>query len=280
VISVISVVSNAQYAKECLLRALNRQKNKFELLIVDNTTGTFSSAAQAYNSAVSKTSGDYLVFVHQDVFFPDINWIKQIEDQMSTIPDKAIAGIAGMQKPTYLNQLEIWLRYFLQIKIRNGGLWYSRYGRGNLLMGKNCAQWPGKIITEPVPVQTVDELLLVIPQRVFGANKFDQKTCDGWHLYGIDFCLSASKKGFSTYVLPAQVIHYSEGKIDRQYRQILQKLLEKHEGESIINTTCGLYPTKKEMVDLFWEPQHNFIPHLRKNGPKSVFDFLTMLWTF
>ena len=274
------MVSNAQYARECLLRALNRQKNKFELLIIDNTSGTFRSAARAYNSAVSKAIGDYFVFIHQDVFFRNKNWIKQIEDQMSTIPDTAIAGIVGMQKPAYINQLEIWLRYFLQVKIRNGSLWYSTYGRGNLLIGKNCAKWPGKVTTEPVPVQTVDELLLVIPQRVFGANKFDEKTCDGWHLYGVDFSLSASKKGFKTYVLPAQVIHYSEGKIDRQYHQVLQKLLEKHEDETIINTTCGLYPTKKDMVDLFWEPQHNIIPYVRKNGSKSIFDFLSMFWTF
>lgn len=44
----------------------------------------------------------------------------------------------------------------------------------------------GADIDEPIPVQTLDELLLIIPRRVFEGHKFDESTCDGWHLYGVE----------------------------------------------------------------------------------------------
>ena len=279
-LSIISVINNEQRANEYLIRALNRQNTRHELLIIDNRSNIYKNAAQAYNLAASKANGDYLVFIHQDVFFHKNQWLKEIENYMSTIPDAGLAGIAGMKKPAYVNQLEMWLRYFSIVKIHNGQTWFSTYGRGNLLTGKDQHQWPGRLVSEPVPVQTVDELMLVLPAKIFDTFKFDEKTCDSWHLYGVDLSLTLSKKRLKTYVLPPQAVHASEGKIDPLYIETLQKLIQKHKNETIINTTCGLYPTKRELLDLFWGPQQKLASTLAEKGTKIIFDSLSMLWTF
>ncbi|MGD0203959.1 MAG: glycosyltransferase [Candidatus Bathyarchaeia archaeon] len=279
-ISIISVINNEQCAKEYLLRALNRQNAKYQSLLIDNTSGVYKNAAQAYNYAGSKANGDYLIFVHQDVFFLFRGWLKEIEDYLSTLSDVGVAGLAGMVKPRFLNEFELFSRYFLLNKIGNYRLWFSLYGRGNLLQEIGGQPGPGRIISEPVPVQTVDELMLIVPAKVFETNKFDEKVCDNWHLYGVDFSLTVSKKGLKTYVLPSSAIHHSGGKIDSFYVQTLKKLIEKHEMEKIINTTCGLIPTKKEFMDFFWERYPSLVPNMAKNGHKFVFTCLSLLWTF
>lgn len=279
-ISIISVINNEQRAKEYLLRALNRQNAKYQSLLIDNTSGVYKNAAQAYNYAGSKANGDYLIFVHQDVFFLFRGWLKEIEDYLSTLSDVGVAGLAGMVKPRFLNEFELFSRYFLLNKIGNYRLWFSLYGRGNLLQEIGGQPGPGRIISEPVPVQTVDELMLIVPAKVFETNKFDEKVCDNWHLYGVDFSLTVSKKGLKTYVLPSSAIHHSGGKIDSFYVQTLKKLIEKHEMEKIINTTCGLIPTKKEFMDFFWERYPSLVPNMAKNGHKFVFTCLSLLWTF
>jgi Glycosyltransferase like family len=279
-ISIISIINNKQSAKECLIRALNLQTAKYESLLIDNTSGIYKSAAQAYNYLGLKANGDYLIFVHQDVFFWSRNWLKEMEEYLSTMSDIGVAGLAGMEKPSFLNEFEICSRYFLLNKIGSYRTWFSLYGRGNLIEGEIGQRWAGRMISEPVPVQTVDELMLVVPAKVFEKNKFDDKTCDSWHLYGVDFSLTLSKKGLKTYVLPFPAVHYSGGKIDAGYIHTLQNIIEKHESEKVINTTCGLYPTQKELVDLFWGPQNSLVPKIVKNFEKLALSSLGMLWKF
>ncbi len=280
VLSVISIINNEQCAKEYLLRALNHQDAKYESLLIDNTTGVYKNAAKVYNYVGSKANGDYLVFVHQDVFIPSRNWLQEIEDYLSTLRDVGMVGLAGMVKPPFLNEFELFSRYFLLNKIGNYRLWFSLYGRGNLRQETGGQLGPGRRISEPVPVQTVDELMLIVPAKVFKTNKFDEKVCDNWHLYGVDFSLSISKKDLKSYVLPISAVHHSGGKINNYYVQTLKKLIEKHETEKVINTTCGLIPTNKDFMNFFWERYPSLIPNISKNGAKFVSTSLSLLWTF
>lgn len=80
-----------------------------------------------------------------------------------------------MVKPRFLNEFELFSRYFLLNKMGNYRLWFSLYGRGNLLQEIGGQPGSSRIISEPVPVQTVDELMLIVPAKVFETNKFDEK---------------------------------------------------------------------------------------------------------
>ncbi len=118
-------------------------------------------------------------------------------------------------------------------------------------------------IKNPTKVQTLDECLVIIPRRVFNRFQFDEKICDNWHLYGVDYCLSIKKKGFDIYVIPISMYHRSTGILEKNYWQVVQslgplsegyyqtlkKLLKKHKNSyKYIYTTCGSWNTSYPLI--------------------------------
>jgi len=264
-ISVISVMNNETIAREFLLRGLSRQNSKFELLLADNRASTYKSASQAYNHVGIKANGDYLMFVHQDVLLLSRNWLREAEEWLSTQSRVGLAGVAGMIKPKFVNQIDMFTRHYLLQKLGKHYLWYQRYGRGNVFHGserKSALPWGGRFISDVAPVQTVDELILIVPASVFESVKFDELVCDYWHLYGVDFSLTVSEKGYKVCVLPCSVLHRSTGKISKFFLSNLGKLITKHKQEKIINTTVGLCPTKEELMELIWIPNSRKMSNL------------------
>jgi hypothetical protein len=118
----------------------------------------------------------------------------------------------------------------------------------------------GRTISEMTKVQTVDELLLIIPANVLEFAKFDETVCNDWHLYGVDLSLTVAEKGYDVCVLPLPVFHKSIGKRTDSYLFTLRKLIEKHKGERIMNTTFGMCPTKRELMELLWSEHPRSIP--------------------
>jgi hypothetical protein len=252
VISVISIVNDETIAREYLLKGLSKQNKKFELLLLDNKTSTYHSAAQANNAASQKVNGDYLMFVHQDLLMLSKSWLKEVEDWLSTLSKPGLVGIAGMLKPRFLNAFEVCCRYYLLRKLGKSSLWFHHYGRGNVLHGFNAVKWDGRFISDIVAVQTVDECLLVVPKNIFEKTKFDENTCDDWHMYGVDYALTVTHEGLRVYVLPCYpVLHRSIGHVNASYFLTLGKIAEKRKEVKVINTTCGVYPTDKKLLKLF-----------------------------
>jgi hypothetical protein len=119
----------------------------------------------------------------------------------------------------------------------------------------------GRPTSEPAIVQTLDELLLIVPSEAFERTKFDEVLCDDWHLYGVDYSLTALGKGHAVCVLPLPAWHLSSGKRSPGYYRTLKKLIKKHMNERVINTTAGLWPTRPELLELlayFLGERHKF----------------------
>ncbi len=49
-------------------------------------------------------------------------------------------------------------------------------------------------IDRPKICQTLDEVFVVVPRETFDKIRFDERICTGWHLYAVDFCLSAGER--------------------------------------------------------------------------------------
>jgi hypothetical protein len=256
-ISIISIINNDVIAKEFLLSGLSRQNSRYDLVLLDNRNSSYRSAVQAYNEGSAKAKGDYLMFIHQDVLLPCRNWLKGVEDSLSTVSNLGIAGIAGMLQPTFINDFELLARYYLLEKLNLSKVWYNQYARGNVFHGREKKPWFGKFISEVISTITLDELLLIIPARAFTNLKFDETTCDNWHLYGVDYSLSASQKGREVCILPYSVIHLARARnLDIGYFKTLVKLIVKHQAERIINTTLGPWSTRPKLMEL---QSHRFL---------------------
>ncbi|AKB77260.1 hypothetical protein MSHOH_0777 [Methanosarcina horonobensis HB-1 = JCM 15518] len=235
-ISVVCVYNDEKIFNDFLLKSLKNQTAEFELIGIDNTSNEFKSAAVALNYGGIKARNKYIMFAHQDVSFIPDTWLEDAEKFLNSIADLGIAGVAGMSESGNSNQ---------------------ERGRNIIKHGEPPEAWSwGSRIQKPEPVQTLDECLVIVPKSTFDVLKFDEKTCDGWHLYAVDYCLSAKERGFGVYVLPMEVYHLSKGGVNRKklksvngslpddYYNNLKKVLKKHANTyKIIYTTCGEWNT-------------------------------------
>jgi hypothetical protein len=218
-----------------LAASLDRQTMACERIWVDNRQKQFSCAAEALNWGCRRAGGDLLIVAHQDLIIEDSEFLRRLVDLYSTLPSPAIAGLAGRNSEGILSNIT--------------------HGDARKPVGKIRVQ-------TPQAVQTLDELLLVIPKSMFAEGlAFDEKTCDGWHFYGVDLCLTATRLGIQSYVLPLSLHHASRGDLSTAYIRGLWRVTRKHHGNfAKIYTTCAVTGTSglaatQTVARLFWRYQ-------------------------
>ena len=67
-ISIVCVFNDKKVLNEYLLESLKNQTAHYELILIDNTKNKFKSASEALNYGAKNANGNYLMFVHQDVY--------------------------------------------------------------------------------------------------------------------------------------------------------------------------------------------------------------------
>ena len=211
-LSLVCVYNDKGILDEFLIKSLlSQQYKEYEFIPIDNTNKAFVSASQALNNGGDKASGDYIIFLHQDIMFTSPNTLQKIAGYLN---DKTkLYGVAG-------------------VRDSNGVI-------SNITHGPDFSPAGYVKITEPTLVQTLDECMFIVPREVFDKLKFDESTINGWHLYCVDYCLSAKKVGIDSYVIPADnVYHLSPGfSMNMSYFRILRKLVKKHSEFPVIYTT-------------------------------------------
>ena len=130
-----------------------------------------------------RAKGKYIMFVHQDVDLCLDTWLEEVEKVLDELPNLGIAGVAGKK---------------------------DERGVMTVIKHRNPLAPAGYItIKKPEEVHTLDECLTIFPKSVFDVLQFDEKVCDDWHLYAVDYCLCARNLGFDVYVLLMFVYHKS-----------------------------------------------------------------------
>lgn len=218
-ISIVSVYNNKRLLENYLLKSLKTQTIDFELILLDNTGGKFSSAAEALNCAGDKAKGEYLMFVHQDYDLSSNVWLDDAEKIIKNLENVGVVGIAGK---------------------------YDRNMVSNITTGVPPVLAGPIQIEKPQKVQTLDECLIITPKKVFEEIHFDEAVCDNWHLYATDYCLAVKKAGYDVYVLPLGGYHASPGYsfTPEAYYSTLKKLVKKYKGDyKWIYTSTGSWST-------------------------------------
>lgn len=208
-------------------KSLTQIKN-YSLISINNIDNKFTIPS-AFNHAIQIANFELLIFVHQDVIFPE-NWlhstIKQIEHV--EIHDSAwgVVGIMGVRK--------------------NG------FFAGNIIDPHTKT----KMGNLPCEVAALDEVCLIL--RKDSNLRFDE-SLGGFHLYGADICLQAQQKGMKCYAIDAPLTHLSGGKLDHSFWEMAEKLKNKwsqiQNCPNTIETTCGVFRLKNN----FWSVlEYNF----------------------
>jgi len=239
---IIAAVNDEQILKENLLKSPLLKKPQVTLKIQRG----YSCAAEAYNAAIPNCRNDFLVFAHQDVYIPD-GWEKRIAKSIDYLNRNdfawAVLGIFGATKTG----------------VRVGYVWSS--GLNKVL---------GAEFSKPVPVGSVDELLIVC-KRV-PEIRFDDDL-PGFHLYGTDLTQSALRNGKGVYVVCAPVIHNSRPVLflDSAYFAAYEHLARKWKDRLPIQN-CVLPITGSRVGYLTFRVKHAIRRLLYANVDRSMMD--------
>lgn len=218
-ISIICVYNNKKILNKYLIKSLKNQTVDYELIILDNSNGKFKSAAEALNYGAKKVNNDYIMFVHQDMELYE-EWLNDAEKILNSLKSFGIVGVAGKSKK-------------------------HTWAVSNIKDGIPPKEVSNFKIKHPLKVQTLDECLVIIHRSIFQKLQFDEKICDDWHLYVVDYCLTIKKMGYDIYVIPLFAYHRSSGySLSEEYYKTLEKLLKKHKKDyNLILTTMGNWTT-------------------------------------
>ncbi len=218
-ISIVSVYNDQSLLEKRLFKKLDTQTLDFELILLENTSQKFNSAAEALNHGGNKAKGEYLMFVHQDYDLESDRWLADAEEIINNLENVGIVGVAGKYDRNMISNITTGVPPFLAGPIQ---------------------------IKEPKKVQTLDECLIIIPKKIFKEIQFDEDVCDNWHLYATDYCLTAQKAGYDVYVIPLGGYHASPGYSfsPEAYYSTLKKLVKKYKGDyKWIYTSTGSWST-------------------------------------
>ncbi len=211
-----------------------------KLLIITASHNSVTLEANLKNSAIVKTSSlivaedyanvpksfkdptllskmvgewDMIMYVHEDVYLPQ-TFESDLKRAVKMLPSNwGVLGSAG-------------------VRYQNGGRTIHGYinDRGRV--------W-GKEINSPIPVQTLDELLLIVNPKA-GLQFDEQFPLD---MYGADICMQSHEKGFGVYVIPGYVHHNSSrpfGGRTPSFFESVEKFKIKWASKLPVATTCTI----------------------------------------
>lgn len=204
---------------QCFLDSVEKQDEKAQLILIDNTRNQFSSNAAAYNDGLKKVTSEYVIFSHQDILLTKTDMLRRFTDYLTQVKCGDIVGVAGAKAGT-------------------DGVFTSITDEKGRPYGKDP-------VTGMMACDTVDECFFGGRTETFLRFPFDEVLCSSWHLYAVERCLNALERGSKVYVCDVPVVHTSKGHIDHAYNVGFYKISKRY-AKSIgyIKTTCAYASTK------------------------------------
>lgn len=174
--TIIAAVNNRDVLRNNLFRSPDLQDWVSQIVLKEDA----ASASKAFNEAVEESENDLVLFVHQDVYLPR-GWFASLDRSVRHLDEAHIDwGVLGCFGVT------------ADIPSGIGRIYSTGWGR------------IGRAIEHPQPVDTLDEIVLVL--RKSSGLLFDADL-PHFHLYGTDICLAARKRGKTSYAFPGYCVH-------------------------------------------------------------------------
>lgn len=190
---------------------------EFEYVRIDNRSNRYGICS-AYNRGVDKSSGEIMVFVHEDVFFMEPGWGRMLLTKFGSDPSLGLIGVAGTQylthwHPAWLAAGDPFLRGRLVHELNGGATRYL-----------SVFSWD-KLDAEVV---AVDGLFFAVRGDLFKGIRFDERTFDGFHFYDLDICMQIGKTHRLIVTWDILVKHLSAGNCDDSWKEAGVRFLEKY----------------------------------------------------
>lgn len=211
-ISIACVFNDPHVRRECLDRSIEAYGGALDVdyIPVDNTAHAFTSAGAALNHAARQARHPVVVFVHQDVYLHSI--------------DRLVEAARAFE----------------------GGAWGILGANGvtsdGLSVGllRDRTQLIGLPAPDPVQVQTLDEVLFMIPRDLVLEHPLTEDADLAWHAYGVEFSLRVAALGLRAGAVDLAITHNSLTVNMARLDEAHQAVGRLHPGQLPIQTTCGV----------------------------------------
>jgi len=174
------------------------------------------SLAEGYNRGLDQSTGDIVIFSHDDIEFLDpAHWLSRLKGHLEAFDLVGLAGTTKLISP-------LWVGAGPPYTFGHVGELDGRIARFRVLI----FAVPGPIVPG---IQALDGLFLAARRSMIKRLRFDEATFDGFHCYDVDFSFSAYLAGFRLAVasdLP--VLHSSQGNFDQKWEYYAKRFVEKH----------------------------------------------------
>jgi hypothetical protein len=177
------VFNDAPVREQCLDSSIERHRSEvddLDYVVVDNRDGEFASAGAALNAGALRARHDHLVFAHQDVVLHTLTALERAVAMLEADPGIGLIGASGVQR---------------------GGRLVGRVRDRVVLIGR---QTDG-----PVDVDSIDEVLFIVPRRVFDRERLSEAPTFAWHAYAAEYGLRLRRDGLRVCVADLPLTHNS-----------------------------------------------------------------------
>lgn len=174
------------------------------------------SLAEGYNRGIQQSSGDILIFSHDDILIIDPDFHEKIVSRLATYDVLGFVGTSRLITGTWFGAGQPYL---------HGVISHARPKEAKLTIDIfGVADWP--IISD---IKAVDGLCMITKREVAVDIGFDATTFDGFHLYDLDFSFSAYRAGYKLAVCcDIPIIHESTGQFDSKHQEFANRFISKH----------------------------------------------------
>ncbi|MBN1309262.1 MAG: hypothetical protein JXA18_15165 [Chitinispirillaceae bacterium] len=212
----ISVLSCCRHPTTQSIQEKNTAKTigvPYEYLPIDGTDGT--SSAAIWNFGISRTRGDIIVFIPEDVYFMKPGWGAVLESKFSD-PHVAGLGVAGTQyllatTPSLTAAGRPFIKGRVVYHLQNGDFFAVVY-----------SQELGDF-----EVVACDGVFLAVRKRHLAHAWFDQETFDGEYFADLDLCMQLRKCGKLLVTTEIVVKKRSPLQFDRVWKEYGRRFLDK-----------------------------------------------------
>jgi GT2 family glycosyltransferase len=178
------------------------------------------SLAEAYNRGFARSSGEIVVFSHDDIEVMNDRFADRL---LAHFARSDLVGAAGTSRLAGLSWARAYSPYLHGCVVHSAGRTaysFDFYG-------------PGR----DSGIQALDGMFFAARRRVCEALPFDEKTFDGFHGYDLDFSFRAHLAGFRVGVAAdLLLLHQSRGKFDARWQHYGERLMEKHAAHLLVDS--------------------------------------------
>lgn len=212
-VSIVCVFNDETVRASCLDASIERLRDHaldVDYIPIDNVDGRFSSAGRALNFGASQARNDYVAFVHQDVVLHSISALERAAGFLQS-ESFALLGACGITADA---------RCIGRLRDRV------------ILLGESTSR--------PVEVDSVDEVLFVIPRSLLRVEPLSTDPDLSWHGYAVEYGIRGRSLGLKVGAIDMPLTHNSLTTNLARLDEAHERIAELYPDQLPIRTTCGV----------------------------------------